>query len=66
MQGCAASATQTVLLTINGILKREKTICRIPRNTGGKKNHGFPQNSKWTKIRGKSHIWRVSCEGFIF
>ena len=36
MQGCVARAIQTVLSTINGIFKREKTIRGIPRNRGRK------------------------------
>ena len=36
MQSCVASATQTVLLIINRILKREKTIHEVPRNRGRK------------------------------
>ena len=36
MQGCVPSAIQTVLLMINGILKREKTICGILRNRSRK------------------------------
>ena len=31
MQACVASVIKTVHLTINRILKKEKTICRIPR-----------------------------------
>ena len=37
MQGCVlACATETVLLTINGILKNEKKIRGIPKNSGEK------------------------------
>ena len=51
MQGCVASVIQTVLLTINRILKREKMICRIPRNRG-RKITGFQEtiNEHFTEI----------------
>ena len=52
MQGCVARAIQTVLSTINGIFKREKTICRIPKNKGRKiADFQKPVNRRFAEIR---------------
>ena len=51
MQGCVARAIQTILSTINGIFKREKTISGIPRNRG-RKNVDFQKmiNRRFAEI----------------
>ena len=68
MKGCIVNAIEAVVLTIKWILKREKTIPGIPRNTG-EKIVDFQKIGQLT-IRGNLQIggkksWKNHMHGYF-